>query len=393
MEKAVIVSALRTAVGSFGRSLSSVSAIDLGVTVLQESLRKIGLKPEEVDEVILGNVLQAGLGQNPARQVAVHAGLPHEVPAFTVNKVCASGLKSVALAAQAVMLGDAEVVVAGGIENMSQAPYALKSARWGQRMGEGKIVDLMILDGLWDVFNGYHMGNTAENVAAKFDVSREDQDRFAVESQQKAEKAIKGGRFADEIVPIPIPQRKGDPVFFDTDEHPRFGSTLESMMKLKPAFKPDGTVTAGNASGINDGAAIIIVMSERKAEALGLEPLAFIRACASSGVDPAIMGIGPVRASRRVLEKAGWKVEDLDLVEANEAFAAQAIAVNRQMGWDMSKVNVNGGAIAIGHPIGASGARILTTLLHEMKKRNARKGLATLCIGGGQGAAIAVERP
>jgi acetyl-CoA C-acetyltransferase len=351
------------------------------------------LKPEEVDEVILGNVLQAGLGQNPARQVAIHAGLPQEAPAFTINKVCASGLKSVALAAQAVMVGDAEVVVAGGIENMSQAPYALKSARWGQRMGEGKMVDLMIYDGLWDAFNGYHMGNTAENVSAKFDVSREDQDRFAAESQQKAEKAIKNGRFADEIVPIPLPQRKGDPVLFDTDEHPRFGTTFESMAKLKPAFKPDGTVTAGNSSGINDGAAIIIVMSERKAKSLGLEPMAVIRASASSGVDPAIMGIGPVRASRKVLEKAGWKVEDLDLIEANEAFAAQAIAVNRQMGWDMSKVNVNGGAIAIGHPIGASGARILTTLLHEMKKRNARKGLATLCIGGGQGAAIAVERP
>jgi acetyl-CoA C-acetyltransferase len=393
MENAVIVSALRTPVGSFGKSLSAISAIDLGVTVLRESLRKIGLKPEEVNEVILGNVLQAGLGQNPARQVAIHAGLPHETPAFTVNKVCASGMKSVALAAQAVMLGDAEVVIAGGIENMSRTPYGLNSARWGQRMGEGKLVDLMVLDGLWDAFNGYHMGNTAENVSAKFDVSREDQDRHAVESQQKAEKAIKSGRFADEIVPIPLPQRKGDPVLFDTDEHPRFGATLESMAKLKPAFKPDGTVTAGNASGINDGAAIIIVMSERKARSLGLEPMAVIRGCASSGVDPAIMGIGPVRASRKALEKAGWGVDDLDLIEANEAFAAQAIAVNRQMGWDMSKVNVNGGAIALGHPIGASGARILTTLLHEMKKRNARKGLATLCIGGGQGAAIAVERP
>lgn len=393
MQQAVIVSAVRTPVGSFGRSLKGISAVELGVVALREALSRAQLEPSLVDEVVLGNVLQAGLGQNPARQVSIHAGLPHEVPAFTINKVCASGLKSVFLAAQAVMLGDAEVVVAGGIENMSLAPYALNDARWGQRMGDGKLVDLMILDGLWDAFNGYHMGNTAENVANKFGVTREDQDAFALASQQKAEAAIKSGRFKDEIVPVKIPQRKGEPLVFDTDEHPRFGTTLEALSKLKPAFKPDGTVTAGNASGINDGAAILIVMSEKKAQEVGVKPLAFIRGYASGGVDPAIMGVGPVRASRKALAKAGWSVSDLDLVEANEAFAAQAIAVNREMGWDLTRVNVNGGAIAIGHPIGASGARILTTLLHEMVKRDAKKGLATLCIGGGQGSAIAVERP
>jgi acetyl-CoA C-acetyltransferase len=392
MRRAVIVSALRTPVGSFGKSLRTVSAVDLGVGVLKESLQRMHLHPEQVDEVILGNVLQAGLGQNPARQVAIRAGLPEQVPAFTINKVCASGLKSVFLAAQAVMLGDAEVVVAGGIENMTRAPYALNEARWGQRMGDGKLVDLMILDGLWDAFNDYHMGNTAENVAAKFSISREAQDELALSSQLKAEAAIKSGRFKDEIVPVPLPQKKGDPILFDTDEHARFGANIESLSKLKPAFTSKGTVTAGNASGINDGAAIIVVMSDKKAESLGLEPMAVIRGYASSGVDPSIMGIGPVRASRQALAKAGWNVGDLDLIESNEAFAAQAAAVNREMGWDMSKVNVNGGAIAIGHPIGASGARILTTLLHEMKKRGAGKGLATLCIGGGQGSAIVVER-
>ncbi len=393
MHQAVIVSAVRTPVGSFGRSLCTVSAVQLGVVAVKEALARIGLSAEQVDEVILGNVLQAGQGQNPARQVAIHAGVPRTVSAYTVNKVCASGLKSVALAAQAVTLGDAEVVVAGGIENMSAAPYALPQARWGHRMGEGRLVDLMIHDGLWDIFNGYHMGITAENVAERFGVSREDQDRFALESQQKAEAAVRSGRFRDEIVPVSIPQRKGEPVLFDTDEHPRFGTTLESLSKLKPAFKPDGTVTAGNASGINDGAAAIVVMSERKAGDLNLTPLAFIRSYASAGVDPAVMGTGPIPASRKALEKAGWAVDDLDLIEANEAFAAQAIAVNREMGWDTSKVNVNGGAIALGHPIGASGARILTTLLHEMKRRGARKGLATLCIGGGQGFAITVEAP
>lgn len=392
MEQAVIVSAIRSPVGSFGKSLTPVSAVELGVIVLKEAMRKIQLEPEQVDEVILGNVLQAGLGQNPARQVAIYSGIPKEVPSFTINKVCASGLKSVFLAAQAVMVGDAEVVVAGGTENMSQSRYALSGARWGERMGDGKLVDLMIMDGLWDAFNGYHMGNTAENVSAKFGVTRQEQDEFAFFSQQKAEAAIKSGRFSDEIVPIPIPQKKGELRMFDTDEHPRFGTTLEALKGLKPAFKPDGTVTAGNASGINDGAGIIMVMSAKKAASLGLKPIAIIRGYASSGVDPAIMGIGPVRASQKALAKAGWTPSDLDLIEANEAFAAQAIAVNREMGWDLQKVNVNGGAIALGHPIGASGARILTTLLYEMEKRDAKKGLATLCIGGGQGSAIAVER-
>ncbi len=393
MNEAVIVSAVRTPVGSFGRSLKDIPAVQLGVIALKEALGRVNLSPDQVDEVILGNVLQAGLGQNPARQVAIYAGIPKEVPSLTINKVCASGLKSVFLAAQAVLLGDADIVVAGGIENMSRAPYALNGARWGQRMGDGKLVDLMIIDGLWDAFNGYHMGNTAENVSAKFGVSREEQDRFAFESQQKAEAAIKNGLFKDEIVPVPIPQRKGDPVMFDTDEHPRFGTNVEALAKLKPAFKPDGTVTAGNASGINDGAAIIVVMSASKAQSLGLEPMAIIRSYASSGVDPSIMGIGPIRASQKALARINWKATDLDLVEANEAFASQAIVVNREMGWDLAKVNINGGAIAIGHPIGASGARILTTLLYGMKKQGARKGLATLCIGGGQGAAIVVERP
>ncbi len=391
MEQAVIVNAVRTPVGSYGKSLTSISAVDLGVIALQAALQRTGIEPAQVDEVILGNVLQAGLGQNPARQVAVKAGLPKEVPAFTINKVCASGLKSVFLAAQAVMLGDAEVVIAGGIENMSQTPYGLRQARWGYRMGDGEIIDLMILDGLWDAFHGYHMGTTAENVAKKFGITREEQDAFALASQQKAEAAIKSGRFKDEIVPVMIPQRKGEAVAFDTDEHPRLGTTLDALKKLKPAFQGDGTVTAGNASGINDGAAIIVVMSAGKAAKLGLKPMVAIKAYSSAGVDPSIMGTGPIPSTRKALARAGWKAEDLDLIEANEAFAAQAIAVNRDLGWDLSKVNVNGGAIAIGHPIGASGARILTTLLHEMHKRGARKGLATLCIGGGQGAAIAVE--
>lgn len=393
MEQAVIVSAVRTPIGSFGKSLNTISAIDLGVTAVKEAVQRISLDLSQVDEVILGNVLQAGLGQNPARQVAIHSGLPMEVPAFTINKVCASGLKSVCLAAQAIATGDAQVIIAGGMENMSRAPYALPGARWGQRMGDGSLVDLMIVDGLQDVFNQYHMGMTAENVAEKYGVTRQDQDELAAASQQKAELAIKNGRFKDEIVPIAIPQRKGEPVIFDTDEHPRFGTTLDALKKLKPAFKADGTVTAGNASGINDGAAILVVMSERKANELKLEPIAFIKAFASSGVDPAIMGVGPVRASRKALEKAGWTAQDLDLIEANEAFAAQAVAVNREMGWDLSKVNVNGGAVALGHPIGASGARILTTLLYEMIKRDAGKGIATLCIGGGQGTAVVVERP
>ncbi|SMC26091.1 acetyl-CoA C-acetyltransferase [Desulfacinum hydrothermale DSM 13146] len=392
MQQAVIVSAVRTPVGSFGRSLAAIPAVTLGVVAVREALKRIGLSPDQVDEVILGNVLQAAQGQNPARQVAVHTGIPHQVPAFTINKVCASGLKSVGLAAQAVMVGDAQVVVAGGIENMSAAPYALPKVRWGQRMGHGEMVDIMIHDGLWDIFNGYHMGITAENVAERYGISREEQDAFALASQQKAEAAIKEGRFRDEIVPVEVPQRKGDPILFDTDEHPRFGTTLEALAKLRPAFKKDGTVTAGNASGINDGGAALVVMSERKAAELGLTPLAAIRAYASAGVDPAYMGTGPIPASRKALEKAGWTPDDLDLVEANEAFAAQAIAVNKELGWDTNKVNVNGGAIALGHPIGASGARILITLLYEMKRRNAQKGLATLCIGGGQGMAVAVER-
>lgn len=394
MRHAVIVSAVRTPVGSFGKSLVSIPAVDLGVAALKEAMRRIRLDEERVDEVILGNVLQAGLGQNPARQVALHAGLPYDVPAFTVNKVCASGLKTVCLAAQAIAAGDAETVVAGGMENMSRAPYGLDGGRWGQRMGDGTIVDLMVHDGLEDVFNRYHMGITAENVAEKFGVSRRDQDELSAASQQKAETAIKSGRFRDEIVPVRVPREKGGgELIFDTDEHPRFGMTVDALSKLKPAFRDDGTVTAGNASGINDGAAIIIVMSETMAEKLGLEILAHIRGYGSSGVDPAIMGIGPVGASRKALAKAGWATDDLDLIEANEAFAAQAVAVNREMGWDLSRVNVNGGAIAIGHPIGASGARILTTLLYEMKKRGAARGLATLCIGGGQGTALAVERP
>ena len=393
MEQAVIVGAVRTPVGSFGKSLNGIPAVELGVITLREAMKRSGLDPAQVDEVILGNVLQAGQGQNPARQICVKAGLPIEIPAFTINKVCASGLKSVALAAQAIRAGDADVVIAGGTENMSRAPYALPDARWGRRMGDGKLVDLMILDGLWDAFNDYHMGNTAENVAKKFGITRQDQDELACASQNKAEAAIKAGKFKDEIVPVELPSRKGAPVVFDTDEFPKFGTTMETLGKLKPAFNPQGTVTAGNASGINDGAAILIVMSARKAEALGMKPLAVIRGYAGSGVDPAIMGIGPVAASRKALAKAGWKPQDLDLIEANEAFAAQAVAVNREMGWDLSKVNVNGGAIAIGHPIGASGARILTTLLHEMQRRDAKKGIATLCIGGGQGYAIAVERP
>lgn len=393
MQEAVIVSAVRTPVGSFGKSLCTVSPIDLGTGALREAARRIGLDLALVDEVILGNVLQAGLGQNPARQVAIGSGIPNQVPAFTVNKVCASGLKAVCLAAQAVALGDAEVVVSGGIESMSRVPYALQDARWGRRMGDGSIIDLMIVDGLQDVFNGYHMGITAENVAEKFGVSRRDQDEFAAASQRKAEAAIKGGRFKEEIAPVLIPRKKGEPVLFDTDEHPRFGTTYESLAGLKPAFKAGGTVTAGNASGINDGAAIVIVMSEKKAGELGLEPMVHIRSWATSGVDPALMGIGPVRASRKALDRAGWTPGELDLIEANEAFAAQAVAVNREMGWDVSRVNVNGGAIALGHPIGASGARILTTLLYEMRRRDAKKGLATLCIGGGQGAAVAVQRP
>ena len=392
MREVVIVSAVRTPIGTFGGSFKDVSAVTLGSIVAKEAIKRANITPEMVDEVIFGNVLQAGQGQNVARQVSIHAGIPIEVPSYTVNKVCGSGLKTVALAAQAILAGDAEVVLAGGTENMSQAPYILKGARWGQRMGDGTIEDYMVHDGLWDIFNDYHMGITAENVAEQWNITREEQDKFALTSQQRAEKAIKSGRFKDEIVPVSVPQRKGDPIIVDTDEHPRFGTTLEGLAKLKPAFKKDGTVTAGNASGINDGAAALVVMSKEKAEELGIKPLATIVAYASAGVDPKIMGTGPIPASRKALEKANMTVADLDLVEANEAFAAQSLAVVKDLGLDPEKTNVNGGAIALGHPIGASGARILVTLLHEMTKRDAKTGLATLCIGGGQGIALIVKR-
>ncbi len=393
MRDVVIVSAARTPVGSFGGTLKGFGAIKLGATAIKAAIERAGIKPADVEEVILGCVLQAGQGQNVARQVAMASGIPQEVPALTINKVCASGLRSVSLAAQIIKAGDADVVIAGGTENMSDAPFGLMDARWGYRMGEGKLVDIMIKDGLWDAFNDYHMGVTAENVAEKWKLSRAEQDAFGLESQKRAEKAIKEGRFKDEIVPVAIPQKKGDPKIFDTDEFPRFGATAEALASLKPAFRKDGTVTAGNASGINDGAAAFVVMSAEKAKAMGLKPIAKIVSYASAGVDPAIMGTGPIPATRKALDKAGLKVTDLDLVEANEAFAAQSLAVVKDLGLDkmMDKVNVNGGAIAIGHPIGGSGGRILTTLLYEMKKRKSKYGLATLCIGGGQGAAIIVE--
>lgn len=392
MREVVIASAVRTAIGSFGGALKDVSAADLGAIVIKEAVSKAGIKGELVEEVVMGNVIQAGLGQNVARQAAVKAGLPVEVPAMTINKVCGSGLRTVALAAQMIKAGDADIVVAGGMENMSQAPYLLKTSRWGQRMGDGKMVDSMINDALWDAFNDYHMGVTAENIAKEWNLSREDQDEFALNSQLKAEAAIKEGRFKDEIVPVVIPQRKGEPKIFDTDEYPRFGATIEGMAKLKPAFVKDGTVTAANASGINDGAAAFVVMSAEKAEELGITPLAKIVSYGQRGLDPSIMGYGPFHATKKALEVANLKIEDLDLIEANEAFAAQSLAVAKDLNFDMSKVNVNGGAIALGHPVGASGARILVTLLHEMQKRDAKKGLATLCIGGGMGTALIVER-
>ncbi|MGD2019611.1 MAG: acetyl-CoA C-acetyltransferase [Thiohalocapsa sp.] len=391
-QTAVIVAAVRTPVGSFGGSLASLPATALGTVVVKALLERTGLAPAQVDEVIMGQVLSAGVGQNPARQTALRAGLPHEAPAMTINQVCGSGLRAVHLAMQAVMCGDAEVVIAGGQESMSQSAHVLPGSREGKRMGDWKMVDSMIVDGLWDAFNNCHMGVTAENIAKKYDFSRELQDAFAADSQQKTEAAQAAGRFDDEIVPVEIPQRKGDPVIFDKDEFPRAGVTADKLGKLRPAFDKEGTVTPGNASGINDGAAAVVVMSEAKAKELGLAPLARIKAFATAGVDPAIMGTGPIPASNKCLEKAGWSVADLDLVEANEAFAAQALSVNKEMGWDTDKVNVNGGAISIGHPIGASGARVLVTLLHEMQKRDAKKGLATLCIGGGQGVALAVER-
>ena len=392
MTDVVIVSAARTAVGKFGGSLAKTAAPDLGAVVIRAVLERAGLKPEQVSEVILGQVLTAGSGQNPARQAVIKAGLPAAVPGMTINVVCGSGLKAVMLAANAIIAGDADIVVAGGQENMSAAPHVLPGSRDGFRMGDAKLVDSMIVDGLWDVYNQYHMGVTAENVAKEYGITREQQDAFAALSQNKAEAAQKAGRFDDEIVPVEIPQRKGEPLRFATDEFVRHGVTAESLAGLKPAFSKEGSVTAANASGLNDGAAAVLVMSAKKAEALGLKPLARIKAYATSGLDPKIMGMGPVPASRRCLERAGWTPADLDLMEINEAFAAQACAVNQQMGWDTSKINVNGGAIAIGHPIGASGCRILVTLLHEMQKRDAKKGLASLCIGGGMGVALALER-
>ncbi|MHA6885666.1 acetyl-CoA C-acetyltransferase [Ralstonia pseudosolanacearum] len=393
MTDVVIVSAVRTAVGKFGGSLAKIPAPELGAAVIREALSRAKVAPDQVSEVIMGQVLTAGSGQNPARQALIKAGLPDMVPGMTINKVCGSGLKAVMLAANAIVAGEADIVVAGGQENMSAAPHVLPGSRDGFRMGDTKLIDSMIVDGLWDVYNQYHMGITAENVAKQYGITREAQDAFAVASQNKAEAAQKSGRFNDEIVPILIPQRKGDPIAFAQDEFVRHGATLESMTGLKPAFDKAGTVTAANASGLNDGAAAVVVMSAARAKELGLTPLATIRAYANAGVDPKVMGMGPVPASKRCLSRAGWSVGDLDLLEINEAFAAQALAVHQQMGWDTAKVNVNGGAIAIGHPIGASGCRILVTLLHEMQKRDAKKGLASLCIGGGMGVALAVERP
>jgi acetyl-CoA C-acetyltransferase len=391
MREIVIASAARTAIGSFNGALTPLSAPEMGAIVIKEALARAGVKAENVDELIFGNVLQAGLGQNPARQAAIKAGLPYEIPSMTVNKVCGSGLKTVNLAAQAIMCDDADIVLAGGMESMSQAPYLLSSkARWGYRMGHDKIIDVMIQDGLWCAFNDYHMGITAENVAEKFAISREMQDQLAYESQTKAVKAIESGVFKKEIVPVTIKGKKGD-VIFDTDEYPKAGTTVQTLCGLKPAFKKDGTVTAGNASGINDGAAALVVMSADKAKALGLKPLAKIVGYGSGGVDPAIMGMGPVPATRKALAKAGLTLKDIDLIEANEAFAAQFLAVGKELGFEKEKVNIHGGAIALGHPIGASGARILVTLLHTMQERGAKRGLATLCIGGGQGVATIVE--
>lgn len=392
MREVVIAAAARTPVGTFGGTLRDIPAVELGKIAVGEALKRAGLRAEQVEEVILGNVLMAGQGQNPARQVLIQAGIPQEVPATTINKVCASGLKSVMMAAQAIKAGDADIIVAGGIESMSQTPFYVPGARWGYRMNDGVLVDGMIYDGLLDIFNRYHMGVTAENVAARFNVSRQEQDTFALASQQKAARAIKEGRFREEIVPVNVPQKKGTPIIFDTDEHPRPNTTWEALAALKPVFKKDGTVTAGNASGINDGGAALVIMSMEKANSLGINPLARIIAYATAGVAPEIMGTGPIPASQKALAKAGLSVKDLDLIEANEAFAAQAVYVNRVMGWPLEKVNVNGGAIALGHPIGASGARILITLIFELKRRKVRFGLATLCVGGGMGAAMIVER-
>ncbi|WP_454773086.1 acetyl-CoA C-acetyltransferase [Janthinobacterium tructae] len=391
MDDVVIVAAGRTAVGKFGGSLAKIPASELGAHVIKGLLAQTGIDPNLIGEAILGQVLTAAVGQNPARQAVIKAGLPSSIPAFTINKVCGSGLKATHLAAQAIKCGDANIIIAGGQENMSASPHAMNGSRDGFRMGDFKMVDTMIVDGLWDVYNQYHMGITAENVAKKYEVTRAEQDEFALQSQLKAEAAQKAGKFKDEILPLEIANKKGT-VVFDSDEYIKPGSTLESLTGLRPAFAKDGTVTAGNASGLNDGAAAVIMMSAAQAKELGLKPLARIKAYASSGLDPAVMGMGPVSASRLCLKKAGWTHEELDLMEINEAFAAQAIAVNKEMGWDTSKINVNGGAIAIGHPIGASGARILVTLIHEMIRRDAKKGLAALCIGGGMGVALAIER-
>ena len=391
MREVVIVSACRTPIGSFGGSLKNVPAADLGAITVKEAVKRAGIAPEMVDEVVYGNVLQAGLGQNVARQVSIKAGLPVETTAVTINIVCGSGLKTVAMAAQAIKCGDADIIVAGGTESMSMAPYVIPSARWGARMNNGKIVDAMVNDGLWDAFNQYHMGITAENVVEQWGLTREQQDEFAVRSQNLAEAAIKAGKFKDEIVPVVIPNKKGD-IIFDTDEYPKFGATLEKMAKLKPAFKKDGTVTAANASGINDGATALVVMAKDKAEELGLTWLCEVVSYATGGVDPSIMGVGPIVSCRKAMDKAGMTIEDIDLVEANEAFAAQSLAVARDLNFDMDKVNVNGGAIALGHPIGCSGARILVSLIYEMIKRDSKTGMATLCIGGGQGQTLIVKR-
>lgn len=392
MREVVIVSAVRTPIGSFGGSLKDQSAVALGAVAAKEAIKRAGIDPAIIDEVILGNVLQGGLGQNVARQIAMAAGVPKEVPALTINKVCGSGLRTVGLAAQIIKAGDADCILAGGAESMSQAGYAMPAARWGARMGDTKLVDMMINDGLTDAFNHYHMGITAENIVEQWGLTREELDQFAANSQNKAEAAIKAGKFKDEIVPVEIPQKKGDPILFDTDEYPKFGTTADGLTKLKPAFKKEGIVTAANASGINDGGAALIVMSKEKADALGLSYLCKVKSYASAGVDPSIMGIGPVPASKNALEKAGLTIGDMDLIEANEAFAAQSVAVGKDLGIDPEKLNVNGGAIAMGHPIGASGARILITLIYEMLKRDSKYGLATLCIGGGQGTSLIVER-
>ena len=392
MREVVIVSAARTPIGSFGGSLKDIPTRKLGAIAIKGAVERAGIKPEMVDEVIMGAVLQGGLGQNVARQMTLDAGLPIEVPAMTINKVCGSGLRAVELAAQIIKAGDADIIVAGGAENMSATAYAMPAARWGARMNNTQMVDMMVSDGLWDAFNGYHMGITAENVAEQWGITREQLDEVSVISQNRAEAAIKAGKFKDEIVPVEIPQRKGDPIIFDTDEFPKFGTTIEKVAKLKGAFKKDGIVTAANASGINDAGAAVVVMSKEKADELGIKPLCTIKSYASAGVDPSIMGVGPIPASKKALDKAGLKIEDIDLVEANEAFAAQSLAVRKDLNLDPEKTNVNGGAIAIGHPIGASGCRILITLIHEMIKQDSKYGLATLCIGGGMGTALIVER-